>query len=160
MKTLLVLLFLTSVPALAGDLTVLGWLSGCWAYDGRAPGSGEYWMPPAGGSMLAVSRTIKGERTAGFEYLRIAELDENSIALFASPSGKAPVRFDLVSLTDNEVMFENPEHDFPQRIIYRLGETNLGDTRTLLGRIEGLSDGAPVAIEFPMTSVDCSAFGL
>lgn len=155
MKIVLVLLFLTGVPALAGDLATLDWLAGCWAYDGRDPGSGEYWMRPVSGSMLAVSRTVKGKHTVGFEYLRIAELDDDSIALFASPSGKAAVRFDLVSLTDTEVTFENPEHDFPQRIIYRLG-----DAGALLGRIEGLSDGAPVVVEFPMTSVDCAAFGL
>ena len=155
MRLLCTLLILVGLPAAAADLTQLGWLSGCWAYDGSDSGSGEYWMHPVGGSMLAVSRTIKDDRTVGFEYLRIAEVDGESLALFASPSGKPAVRFNLIKLTDTEVAFENPEHDFPQRIIYSLGEGG-----ALLGRIEGQSDGNPVAIDFPMTSVDCEVFGL
>ena len=154
-RPLIVLLFLAGLPSAAADLTQLSWLSGCWAYDGRDPGSGEFWMRPAAGSMLAVSRTVKDGRTTSFEYLRIAETDGESLALFASPSGKPAVRFDLVDLTDTQVTFENSEHDFPQRIIYSLGEGG-----ALLGRIEGESDGNPVAIDFPMTSVDCEAFGL
>ena len=155
MRLLTILLILTGVPTVAADLTQLSWLSGCWAYDGSDPGSGEYWMRPMGGSMLAVSRTVKDDRTVGFEYLRIAEVDGESLALFASPSGKPATRFDLIKLTDTEVVFEKPEHDFPQRIIYSLAE---GDA--LLGRIEGLFDGKSVAIDFPMTSVDCEALAL
>lgn len=154
MRLLCTLLILVGLPAAAADLTQLGWLSGCWAYDGSDSGSGEYWMHPVGGSMLAVSRTIKDDRTVGFEYLRIAEVDGESLALFASPSGKPAVRFNLIKLTDTEVAFENPHHDFPQRIMYSLGEGG-----ALLGRIEGQSDGKPVAIDFPMTSVDCKVFG-
>lgn len=151
-KPLIILLLMAGLPA-AADITRLSWLSGCWAYDGQEPGSGEIWMRPAGGSMLAVSRTIRDGRTIGFEYLRIAETDGDSLALFASPSAKTPVRFDLVDLTDSEVVFENPEHDFPQRIRYRLGADG-----TLLGHIEGLADGKSVAVDFPMTAVDCKEF--
>ena len=155
MRPLIALLLLTGLPVAATEVTQLDWLSGCWAYDGREPGSGEYWMSPAGGSMLAVSRTVRNGRSVGFEYLRIAEVEQQSLALFASPGGSSAVRFDLISLTNTEVRFENPEHDFPQRIIYRLGEAG-----ALVGRIEGQSDGKPVVIEFPMTSVRCEAFGL
>lgn len=155
MRLLGILLILTALPTAAADMAQLSWLSGCWAYDSSDTGSGEYWMHPVGGSMLAVSRTVKDDRTVGFEYLRIAEVDGESLALFASPSGKPATRFDLIRLTDTEVAFENPHHDFPQRIMYSLGEGG-----ALLGRIEGLSEGKPVAIDFPMTSVDCEEFGL
>jgi len=111
-------------------------------------------MPPAGGTMFAVSRIVQDGRTVAFEYLRIAETDTHSLTLFASPSRQQPAQFDLTSLTKTEVVFENPEHDFPQRIIYRLS-----DEDHLLGRVEGQSDGQLVAIDFPMTRVDCEDFG-
>jgi hypothetical protein len=39
-------------------------------------------------------------------------------------------------------VFENPEHDFPQRVIYqRKG-------KTLVGRIEGATSGAESALEW------------
>ncbi len=105
--------------------------------------------------MLAVSRTVRDGRPSDFEYLRISETDDQSLALFASPSGRSPTQFDLVSLTNSEIVFENPEHDFPQRIIYRLG-----DDGSLLGRIEGQSNGELIAVDFPMTDIDCEKFGL
>ncbi len=144
---------LISLSATA-DISRLSWLSGCWAYDDAEPGSGEYWMPPVGGTMFAVSRSIRDSRTVAFEYLRIEEFAEGSLVLFASPSGQSPARFDMVSLSNNEVVFENPEHDFPQRIIYSLAQ----DSR-LIGRIEGQSNGRPKSIEFPMSRIDCDSLG-
>ena len=61
----------------------------------------------------------------------------------------------MLSLTEYEVVFENPDHDFPQRIIYRLG-----DNGALLGRIEGNSEGQEVAVDFPMTRTKCGELGL
>ena len=104
--------------------------------------------------MLAISRTVRDSKTIGFEYLRITETGGESLILVAAPSGQNPTRFSLLSLTDNEVVFENPAHDFPQRIIYRLGNGG-----TLLGRIEGESDGRNKVVDFPMTRIDCATFG-
>ncbi len=153
MRLTLIITLLISLSA-AADISRLGWMSGCWAYDGAEPGSGEYWMPPVGGTMFAVSRSIRDSRTVAFEYLRIEESGDGSLALFASPSGQSPARFDMVSLTNNEVVFENSEHDFPQRIIYRLAQ----DSR-LIGRIEGQSNGQLKSIEFPMSKINCDSLG-
>lgn len=153
MRLIVIATLLISLSA-AADISRLSWMSGCWAYDDAEPGSGEYWMPPIGGTMFAVSRSIRDSRTVAFEYLRIEESAEGSLALFASPSGQSPARFDMVSLTNNEVVFENPEHDFPQRIVYSLTQ----DGR-LIGRIEGQSNGRPKSIDFPMSRIDCDSLG-
>lgn len=153
MRLIVMATLLISLSA-AADISRLSWMSGCWAYDDAEPGSGEYWMPPVGGTMFAVSRSIRDSRTVAFEYLRIEESAEGSLALFASPSGQSPARFDMVSLTNNEVVFENPEHDFPQRIVYSLTQ----DGR-LIGRIEGQSNGRPKSIDFPMSRIDCDSLG-
>ena len=55
-------------------------------------------------------------------------------------------------MSANKVIFENKEHDFPQRIIYRLDSD--GD---LLGRIEGILDGMDRAADFPMTRTKCGS---
>lgn len=153
MRLIVIATLLISLSA-AADISRLSWMSGCWAYDDAEPGSGEYWMPPVGGTMFAVSRSIRDSRTVAFEYLRIEESAEGSLALFASPSGQSPARFDMVSLTNNEVVFENPEHDFPQRMVYSLTQ----DGR-LIGRIEGQSNGRPKSIDFPMSRIDCDSPG-
>ena len=53
-----------------------------------------------------------------------------------------------------KVVFENPEHDFPQRIIYQLD-----DDGNLAGRIEGLVNEAAHAADFPMIRASCDDSG-
>lgn len=130
----------------------LHWLSGCWASDGGEPGSGEQWMLPAGGSMLGVNRSVKNGKTTAFEFMRIVETGQTSLMLIASPSGQPTATFMLASMSDDEVIFENPDHDFPQRIAYR----RQPDAR-LLGWIDGKISGSKRRVEFPMTAIDCLA---
>jgi hypothetical protein len=120
----------------------LDWIAGCWT---RALPDGvneEQWMKPAGGSVLGMSRTVRGGRTTEFEFLRIAEVD-GSLAYIAKPSGQAEATFPVKTLTDREVVFENPSHDFPQRVIYRRN----GDG-SVTARIEGTMNGKSRGTDF------------
>lgn len=102
------------------DISDLSWISGDWqtAPGGRAQIE-EHWTQPAGGSMMGVSRTIAGSKTAEFEFLRI-EQREDAMYYVAQPKGRCPATdFKLTRLTGSEAVFENPSHDFPRRIIYR-----------------------------------------
>jgi hypothetical protein len=56
----------------------------------------------------------------------------------------------LTGATEDSATFENLEHDFPQRILYRL----FPDGR-LLVRIEGNRGGVPSGVDFPMRRVPC-----
>jgi hypothetical protein len=143
-------MLLTPFLSARAGIPDLQWLAGCWSQDGREAGSVEQWMAPAGGTMLGMSRIVNRGKTVAFEYLRIVEEEDGTISLIASPSGQETARFELVRMSANDAVFENPEHDFPQRIIYRL----IADGK-LLGRIEGFVDGAAQAADFPMTKADC-----
>ena len=119
-------------PPPAFKIEDLGWLSGRWKSAGEQVQFEEHWTDVAGGTLLGMSRTVRGEKTAFFEYLRI-EARAGQIYYIALPGGKAPgTVFRLVKLEGQEVIFENPMHDFPKRIIYRLA-----DDGTLTARIEG-----------------------
>lgn len=132
------------------DITVLDWMTGCWAQDGGDAGSIEQWSSPAGGTMLGFSRTISAGKTVAFEYLRIVDEGDDVMVLIASPSGQETARFEMKEIGEHEVIFENTAHDFPQRIIYRLDNDG-----NLLGRIEGTIDGAERAADFPMARMLC-----
>ena len=98
----------------------LGWIAGDWQTDpaGRAV-SEEHWTRPAGGSMIGMSRTLVGDRTVSWESLRLEERGE-FVYYVASPKGRCPATdFKLTRLSGQEAIFENPQHDFPKRIIYR-----------------------------------------
>jgi hypothetical protein len=140
-----------AVHATDEELAKLSWLAGCWKSEAGEPGSIEQWMSPAGGTMLGMSRTIKQGRAIEFEFMQIRTMDDGSLVFIARPSGQTEATFRLLRLSETEVVFENTQHDFPQRIAYRYGGGRLR------ARIEGKRDGGIRAIEFPMTRVSCSA---
>jgi hypothetical protein len=138
----------SSASANEADLTKLAWLGGCWASANGEPGSGEQWMPLAGGTLLGMSRTVKNGRTVEFEFMQI-RIDQGAIVYIAMPSGQRTATFTAIRLTDSEVVFENKAHDFPQRVIYRI------DGDQLLARIEGERAGVLRSIPFTMNRSAC-----
>jgi len=149
---ILIILPLLASGSLDEAVTVdrLAWLTGCWDSDGGEAGSGEQWSKPGGGSMQGMSRFVRDGKTVAWEFVRIIENEAGSLTFIASPSGQTSHAFPLASIDTHEVIFEDPEHDFPQRIMYRL----LAADR-LLGRIEGLSNGQLRGIDFPLTRTFC-----
>ena len=104
----------------APEISDLAWMVGNWQTDpnGRLV-SDEHWAPAAGGIMIGMSRTVAGGKLASFESLRIEQRGE-AIFYVASVKGRCPATdFKLTQVTADEAVFENPEHDFPKRIIYR-----------------------------------------
>ena len=105
-------------PATArGTLAQLAWLAGDWAGTMGRSSIEERWTPAAGGAMLAVARTVKDDRLAAFEYLRIVERD-GGLVYIAQPNGRPPTEFTLTQITADSATFENPSHDFPKMIRY------------------------------------------
>ncbi|OYT92733.1 MAG: hypothetical protein CFE43_06585 [Burkholderiales bacterium PBB3] len=133
-------------------LATLAWLAGCWASETGEVGSGEHWLPLAGGTMLGVGRTVKNGKTVSHEFLQIRVNAEGKPVYIAIPSGQKEASFVAILVADGAVTFENLQHDFPQRILYKA----LPDNR-LAARIEGLRNGALRGIDFPMKRVSCDA---
>jgi hypothetical protein len=95
----------------------VGWMAGTWVSTSGPRRVEERWTPPAGGSMLAVSRTLNGDRLVEFEYLRVVERDGGLIYI-AQPNGQPPTEFPMTRLQGRHARFENPQHDFPKTIEY------------------------------------------
>jgi len=100
--------------------------------------------------MLGMSRTVRNSRTVAYEYMQIRQSDDGRIEYTAMPSGQPAASFAMVGLSDSEVIFENLDHDFPQRIIYRLQKDG-----NLEASIEGDVDGQARTVAFPMRSIPC-----
>ena len=140
-----------NASATDADIAHLRWLGGCWQSEGAEPGSVEQWLPLAGGTLFGVSRTVKQGKTVQFEFMQIRAID-GRLAFIATPSGQATATFPVLRIDATEAVFENLQHDFPQRIIYRLAAPD-----RLLARIEGMNKNALRALDFPMKRVSCDA---
>jgi hypothetical protein len=124
------------------------WLAGCWGMDDGAVHSTEIWMEPAGGVMLGMSRTVDGGETDG-EFLEIS-VDGQHLVYTAIPEGQTETSFISTEISDSLIEFENAEHDFPQRIIYRRYSRD-----SLVARIEGDDEDGLRAYEYPMRRIPC-----
>ena len=129
----------------------MAWLAGCWAAEDSEPGSVEQWMPLAGGTLLGMGRTVRAGRTVEHEFMQIRLAADGTPVFIAQPSRRAaPVPFKLLRASPTEMVFENLEHDFPQRVIYRQESST-----SLRARIEGLRNGVLRGIDFPMRRSPC-----
>ena len=127
----------------------LAWLAGCWDGSGGGREYWEQWMKPSGQTMLGMSRTVMNGKTVEHEFVQIRE-QEDGLFYIAKPSGQAEASFKLIKYNNQEAVFENPQHDFPQRIIYRLEKDG-----SLAAAIEGMSKGKLKHIDFPMKRAKC-----
>ena len=133
---LIALLIPVAVAGPDAKLSDLAWLAGSWTGSQGETRIEEHWTTPAGGMMVGMHRDLPRGRSAFFEFLRIVEA-EGEIAYLAMPAGRhPPTRFRLLSMSERRVVFENPGHDFPQRILYWIDDEGI-----LHARIEGEEDG-------------------
>lgn len=128
-------------PGVAG----LAWLQGAWAGEKDGVAMEETWTDPRGGALLGLHRDVKGDRMLSWEFLRIAAA-EGGIFYYASPRSAPPTAFKLVETGAQRAVFENKEHDFPQRILYWLDAAG-----ALHARIEGPQGGKTVSEEWVWT---------
>lgn len=121
MSMILAAMLALQAPAGVADL---GWMSGRWETAAGERWTEESWSSPRAGMLIGYSRSGRGEAAREFEFLRIQAGADGTLAYIAQPGGRPPVAFRLVSASGTEAVFENPQHDFPQRIRYvREGDT-------------------------------------
>jgi hypothetical protein len=65
-----------------------------------------------------MSRTTRDGKVVGFEFMRI-ESAAGITRFIAQPGGAPATVFTASQVTGNSLELLNPEHDFPQKIVYR-----------------------------------------
>lgn len=138
-----------SLHAQADATAPVAWLAGCWELRTATRVTEEHWMKPAGNSMLGMSRTVAGGALREWEALRIVPIN-GTLSYVATPSGQKETVFGATMVRDTLVVFENPTHDFPQRIAYRRAGAD-----SLVARISGTANGRERGIDFGMRRVGC-----
>ena len=130
-------------------LARVSWLQGCWVSVSPERVVEENWTGARSGTMMGISRTLSGDSLAGYEVVILRERD-TTLVYEAHPAEQAPAKFPAVHASDTGAVFENPMHDFPQRIGYsRVGRDSL------FAYIEGWVSGRSRRMEFPYVRTPC-----
>jgi hypothetical protein len=79
-----------------------------------------------------------------FEFTTIERRD-SIIVMIPRPKGQRSDEFPLKEVSDGKATWENPTHDFPQRIIYRKAASG-----ELVARIEGHTPQGDRGMEWTM----------
>ena len=114
----------------AQTLSDFSWLAGSRSMKGTTTFE-ERWTEPASNLMLGLSRTVRGDKVVEFEFLRI-EARADGLYYVAQPGGRPQTDFKLTKWDGTEAIFENPQHDFPKRVIYRKQPDNV-----VVARVDG-----------------------
>jgi len=94
---------------------------------------------------------VRDGRLVEVEFLEIRARD-GGVDYVAHPSGQATTTFTLRAPAADglDTVFENPEHDFPTRVVYRHEPDG-----SMHARIEGERGGQPRVVEFSKARVEC-----
>lgn len=98
------------------------WLNGSWAMREGEGAVTEQWKQVHDSLMEGSSDFIKGDSVIPFETIRMFRRGSDFYyeAKAAGQNNEQPVEFKLTSYSDSGFVAENPRHDFPKRITYRL----------------------------------------
>ena len=128
-------------------LSKTSWLLGTWQNQSAKGILTESWQQLNDSTFVGQSNFVSGGDTISSESIR---LEQRKDTLYYIPTvadqneGKAVV-FTLTGLTDSTVTFENPGHDFPQKIAYRFQRPD-----SLIAEVSAAVEGKTKALTFRM----------
>lgn len=102
-------------------LSSFDWLEGVWVNEAEAYQLREVWKKQDDQHFTATSIMLVQGDTAFSENITLKLVDKKIyyIVSVSIQNDSQEVIFDLTSADDNIYVFENPQHDFPQTIVYR-----------------------------------------
>jgi hypothetical protein len=151
MKSILLLISICSVHTVLAqswstkDFKALQGLTGLWKMETSRGSIYEEWHVKNDHTLSGRSFKINNGDTLMLERVSLY-MDGNKIIYSPTVTNQnngQPVQFTLISTKDQRYIFENKEHDFPQRVIYHLVSNN-----AVHARIEGTKNGKQMGSDF------------
>jgi hypothetical protein len=124
------------------------WFIGEWENKSAEGELTERWKKENDSVYLGESYFVVGQNDTVFaEHVRLVEANGKLAYIVTVPgqNKELPVSFEMTSATGNQITFENPKHDFPNKIIYNLVEKD-----SLIAEISGIKNGKPNTERFVM----------
>lgn len=126
------------------------WLIGRWENNSKEGNLSEFWTKVNDSTFHGESYFVIGKDTVFGEKVELMQRGKDFIfeARVAKQNDEKPVPFKLTKSSENELVWENPKHDFPNKIVYqRVGNDSL------VAEIFGTKDGKAKSEVFKMKKV-------
>ena len=120
-------------------------LEGTWGMQSRKGMSYETWKASGEHSISGLSYRLNGTDTLNQEQLKLVKKGNDIfyISIVTGQNNQEPISFKLLETKNSTFTFDNPSHDFPQRIIYKFSGND-----SLHARIEGMDKGSYRKFDF------------
>jgi len=134
----------------ANDIKKAGWLIGTWKNTTSRGSIYETWNKANDNEFSGKSYLVKEKDTVVFENIRLVQEQDGLfyIPTVKNQNGGLPVRFATQTISETQLVFENPRHDFPQIISYTKISAD-----SLVAEISGTKNGQERKQTFPMKRV-------
>jgi uncharacterized protein DUF6265 len=131
-------------------MIVADWLIGSWENKLETGRLSETWTKTNDTVYSGASYFIKEKDTLSNEQIMLTQKQGELfyIPTVQGQNNNEPVIFKLTSSTAKQMVFENPLHDFPQKITYRQVNAD-----SLVAEISGIQDGKPASETYPMARI-------
>ncbi len=129
------------------QLEKANWLIGNWGNTSPEGVLSESWKKENDSVYHGESYFVVGKDTVFSENIQLAEANGKLVYNVTVPgqnNGQA-TPFELTSSSDSQMVFENPKHDFPNKITY-----NKISNDSLVAEISGMQKGKPARETFAM----------
>lgn len=95
------------------------WLGGSWqSEEAEGRWTDENWTGCRADTMMGTGRGGRGNAVTSYEFMRIARNENGDLMFYGSPFGNPAAAFRAVKAGPTEIVFVNPNHNYPQRIRY------------------------------------------
>lgn len=124
----------------------VGWLVGHWGMMQPGGSLTERWILKNDSTYAGETYFVMGKDTVFAEKISIEQRGGqiNYVTVIADQNQGQPTAFRLTKSGKKRLVFENPAHDYPQKITY----TRTGNG--ILAEISGKQNGKPASEQFPM----------
>lgn len=140
------------LPMQAAAQHAPAFMAGCWTGTLGRRTIEEVYTTPAANLMQGMTRYLQDGHAVNYEFTRI-DITPTGSQLVPHPKGQPAVAFAQKEASANRFVWENLQHDFPQRITYSAPTRD-----SLVARVEGSAGGNTRAFEYRMSRTKCPAW--
>lgn len=132
------------------DIKKAEWLIGTWENKTSKGSIYETWSKSNDNEFKGKSYMIKEKDTIVFENIQLVQEQDGLVYIPAvkNQNDNLPIRFSTKIISETQLVFENPQHEFPQIISYTKITSD-----SLVAEISGTKNGQERKQIFPMKLV-------